>query len=185
MSKRRTTKYEHGDRYQVYINRTVDDELLSFINKQSDISGASMLGLIVLYQLYGMTDIDDLLPRNYRVNAQVPNFNINIPNSIPFQQASVSKAQVLTAIEENVKVENIERVEAESTRSIVRPSLSDKEKLDNDIKITNENTPSPVQNEESTKNIETIPDSKGKGLDSINTSSMMHFGKMSKPKKDN
>lgn len=190
MSKRRTTKYEHGDRYQVYINRTVDDELLSFINKQSDISGASMLGLILLYQMYGNTDIDDLLPRNYRVNAHIPNFNNNVP--ILHQTNEVIVPEVKNVSSENDIDSLKDTGRAEEIIIAARPVINKEEESSSseDIKIIESNSlgydnesVSPVQNEVSEENNERIPTSKGNGLNSIKTSSMMPFGNMIKPKK--
>lgn len=190
MSKRRTTKYEHGDRYQVYINRTVDDELLSFINKQSDISGASMLGLILLYQMYGNTDIDDLLPRNYRVNAHIPNFNNNVPISIHSNEVIVPEMKNVSSENEIDSLKDIGR--AEEIIIAARPVINKEEESSSseDIKIIESNSlgydnesVSPVQNEVSEENNERIPTSKGNGLNSIKTSSMMPFGNMIKPKK--
>ncbi|WEA41712.1 hypothetical protein [Lysinibacillus fusiformis] len=190
MSKRRTTKYEHGDRYQVYINRTVDDELLSFINKQSDISGASMLGLILLYQMYGNTDIDDLLPRNYRVNAYIPNFNNNVPISIHSNEVIVPEMKNVSSENEIDSLKDIGR--AEEIIIAARPVINKEEESSSseDIKIIESNSlgydnesVSPVQNEVSEENNERIPTSKGNGLNSIKTSSMMPFGNMIKPKK--
>ncbi|MGE7988766.1 hypothetical protein [Lysinibacillus fusiformis] len=190
MSKRRTTKYEHGDRYQVYINRTVDDELLSFINKQSDISGASMLGLILLYQMYGNTDIDDLLPRNYRVNAHIPNFNNNVPISIHSNEVIVPEMKNVSSENEIDSLKDTGR--AEEIIIAARPVINKEEESSSseDIKIIESNSlgydnesVSPVQNEVSEENNERIPTSKGNGLNSIKTSSMMPFGNMIKPKK--
>ncbi|MFJ7982170.1 hypothetical protein ACIQ1D_18070 [Lysinibacillus xylanilyticus] len=189
MSKRRTTKYEHGDRYQVYINRTVDDELLSFINKQSDISGASMLGLILLYQMYGNTDIDDLLPRNYRVNANIPNLNINFPNSIPTNEVRVSDTGVVSSNNESDIVGNTGRDEAPTVET--RPALQKEVEptISEDIKNIETDNPdnkndlvSPIQNEISNERKEETSNSKGNGLNAIRTSSMMQFGNMMKPK---
>jgi len=190
VSKRRTTKYEHGDRYQVYINRTVDDELLSFINKQSDISGASMLGLILLYQMYGNTDIDDLLPRNYRVNAHIPNFNNNVPISIHSNEVIVPEMKNVSSENEIDSLKDTGR--AEEIIIAARPVINKEEESSSseDIKIIESNSlgydnesVSPVQNEVSEENNERIPTSKGNGLNSIKTSSMMPFGNMIKPKK--
>ncbi|MEB2280141.1 hypothetical protein LAV73_09045 [Lysinibacillus xylanilyticus] len=188
MSKRRTTKYKHGDRYQVYINRTVDDELLSFINKQSDISGASMLGLILLYQLYGNTDIDDMLPRNYRVNANIPNFNNNVPISST-KEVIAQDTRVVASEKERDSIEITGRNEASIAESrpvkeVDSSIAEDKEIIESD-KLDNKNKlVSPVQNEVSKDNNETTPSIKGNGLNSIKTGSMMAFGKMSTQKKD-
>lgn len=190
MSKRRTTKYEHGDRYQVYINRTVDDELLTFINKQSDISGASMLGLILLYQMYGNTDIDDLLPRNYRVNARIPNFNNIMSSPIQTNEVKIQETKVLSS--EN-NIDNLNDTEREEeTINSSRPVINNEEELSisEDMKIIESNSlgynnesVSPVQNEVSNKNNDATLNSKGNGLNTIKTSSMMPFGNMIKPKK--
>lgn len=189
MSKRRTTKYEHGDRYQVYINRTVDDELLSFINKQSDISGASMLGLILLYQMYGNTDIDDMLPRNYRVNSNIPNSTINVPNSIPKNEVRVPDAIVVSSDSQSNSTENTGRdnapnaeprpalqVVVDSTTSADIQNIEVTDNLDNKNDLV-----SPIQNEV-VESKETSK-SKGNGLNSIKTNSMMPFGNMMKPNK--
>ncbi|WP_281217333.1 hypothetical protein [Lysinibacillus capsici] len=190
MSKRRTTKYEHGDRYQVYINRTVDDELLTFINKQSDISGASMLGLILLYQMYGNTDIDDLLPRNYRVNARIPNFNNIMSSPIQTNEVKIQETKVLSS---EYNIDNLNDTEREEeTINSSRPVINNEEELSisEDMKIIESNSlgynnesVSPVQNEVSNKNNDATLNSKGNGLNTIKTSSMMPFGNMIKPKK--
>lgn len=190
MSKRRTTKYEHGDRYQVYINRTVDDELLTFINKQSDISGASMLGLILLYQMYGNTDIDDLLPRNYRVNARIPNFNNIMSSPIQTNEVKIQETKVLSS---EYNLDNLNDTEREEeTINSSRPVINNEEELSisEDMKIIESNSlgynnesVSPVQNEFSNKNNDATLNSKGNGLNTIKTSSMMPFGNMIKPKK--
>lgn len=190
MSKRRTTKYEHGDRYQVYINRTVDDELLTFINKQSDISGASMLGLILLYQMYGNTDIDDLLPRNYRVNARIPNFDNIISSPIQTNEVKIQETKVLSS---EYNIDNLNDTEREEeTINSSRPVINNEEELSisEDMKIIESNSlgynnesVSPVQNEVSNKNNDATLNSKGNGLNTIKTSSMMPFGNMIKPKK--
>lgn len=190
MSKRRTTKYEHGDRYQVYINRTVDDELLAFINKQSDISGASMLGLILLYQMYGNTDIDDLLPRNYRVNARIPNFNNIMSSPIQTNEVKIQETKVLSS---EYNIDNLNDTEREEeTINSSRPVINNEEELSisEDMKIIESNSlgynnesVSPVQNEVSKKNNDATLNSKGNGLNTIKTSSMMPFGNMIKPKK--
>ncbi|MGE7811193.1 hypothetical protein [Lysinibacillus capsici] len=189
MSKRRTTKYEHGDRYQVYINRTVDDELLTFINKQSDISGASMLGLILLYQMYGNTDIDDLLPRNYRVNARIPNFDNIMSSQIQTNEVKIQETKVLSS---EYNIDNLNDTEREeetinSSRSVIsneEASISEDMKIieSNSLGYNNESV-SPVQNEVSKKNNDATLNSKGNGLNTIKTSSMMPFGNMIKPKK--
>lgn len=186
MSKRRTTQYEHGERFQVYINRTVDDELLSFINKQSDISGASMLGLILLYQLYGSNDISDLLPRNYRVNAHIPNFNNTVQGNISSQQVFLNPP-VLPSMNPITNLEVTERVEKISTRSDdndnkeVNDSLGDSKThmVKEPIKDI---PPSPAQNEEVTDSKGQTSESKGNGLKSINTTSMLAFAQMSHAK---
>lgn len=190
MSKRRTTKYEHGDRYQVYINRTVDDELLTFINKQSDISGASMLGLILLYQMYGNTDIDDLLPRNYRVNARIPNFDNIISSPIQTNEVKIQETKVLSS---EYNIDNLNDTEREEeTINSSRPVVNNEEEssISEDMKIIESNSlgynnesVSPVQNEVSKKNNDATLNSKGNGLNTIKTSSMMPFGNMIKPKK--
>jgi len=190
VSKRRTTKYEHGDRYQVYINRTVDDELLSFINKQSDISGASMLGLILLYQMYGNIDIDDMLPRNYRVNSKIPNSTINVPNSIPKNEVRIPETLVVSSDSQNNSTENTERDKAsnaeprsafqvvvDSTTSTDIKNIETTDNLDNKNGLV-----SPSQNE-TIESKEETPKSKGNGLTSIKTNSMMQFGNMMNPKK--
>ncbi|PIJ98057.1 hypothetical protein [Lysinibacillus sphaericus] len=190
MSKRRTTKYEHGDRYQVYINRTVDDELLSFINKQSDISGASMLGLILLYQMYGNIDIDDMLPRNYRVNSNIPNSTINVPNSIPKNEARVPDATDVSSDIQRNSTEITGRdnapnadprpaleVVVDSTTSADIKSIETTDNLDNKNVLV-----SPIQIE-AIEDKEEKPKSKGNGLNSIKTNSMMPFGNMMKPNK--
>ncbi len=191
MSKRRTTNYEHGDRYQVYINRTVDDELLTFINKQSDISGASMLGLILLYQMYGNTDIDDMLPRNYRVNANIPNLNINVPTSIPTNEVRVEETRVVSSDIERDSVEKIVRDEAATADSRTATNNEAESSISNDKEIIesknldnkNELVP-PIQNEISSESKEETNNSKGNGLSSIRTSSMIPFGNMMKQKKE-
>jgi len=190
VSKRRTTNYEHGDRYQVYINRTVDDELLSFINKQSDISGASMLGLILLYQMYGNIDIDDMLPRNYRVNAHIPNSNINVPTSVPTNGVRVEDTRVVPSGIERDSVEKTVRDEAAiadsrtATNKEVESSISnDKEIIESKNLDSKNDLVSPIQNEISNESKEDTTNSKGKGLASIKTNSMMPFGNMMKPKK--
>lgn len=180
MSKRRSTKYEHGDRYQVYINRTVDDELLSFINKQSDISGASMLGLILLYQTYGNIDIDDLLPRNYRVNANIPNLNNNIPFSIQNSEIRVPDTKV-----ENDSIKNTGREEADiaTTRPAISSEIKSKVSSETDDSLDSKNDViPPIQNEVPTEKQPISKGNEGNGLKSINTNSMMAFAsKMNKP----
>lgn len=89
MSKKKRTKhiYTNGDRLQVYINQKVDSNILDFINKQSDLSSASMMGLVVLYQMYGNVDLDDYLPRSFSPNTIIHN--------MPLQQNMGVRSQVV------------------------------------------------------------------------------------------
>lgn len=116
MSKKKKV-YTNGERLQVYINQKVDQNILDFINKQSDISSAAMLGYVILYQMFGDVDIVDHLPRTFTANTVVPNFTSqgnslvrNVVNNIP------SPSPIISASVSGIK--------------------NDAEALDNDVEIT-------------------------------------------------
>ncbi|MER2005883.1 MAG: hypothetical protein ABS939_00405 [Psychrobacillus sp.] len=74
MSRKRTREYKNGDTLTAYINNTVDENLLDWLNKQSDVTGAIFLALLKLYEETGHIDVVDYIPRRYSVDVPLPNF---------------------------------------------------------------------------------------------------------------
>lgn len=165
MSKRRDKekKLEHGARFNVYINKTVDDELLNFINMQSDLTGANMFGLMLLYKEYGMCDMLDYLPRTYKVSNGIqnrPNIN-NAPKQNPTRQLETKNVPPASVADNR-------SVEAEQASSPpVHFSVDDTSQIVEEIKNTS-NAPS-VLTDENNENETTAPTASGvKGIDVSN-----------------
>ncbi|MYL35490.1 hypothetical protein GLW08_20520 [Pontibacillus yanchengensis] len=57
--------YERGSRISVYLNQQVEDDLIQYINQQSDIQAFFLYAAMELYNNYGSGDISQKLPRNF------------------------------------------------------------------------------------------------------------------------
>ena len=64
--------YKHGSRLGVHITKLVDEDFLEFLNKQTNISGVALLGLLELYRTYGEVDLIELVPRRFSLNSARP-----------------------------------------------------------------------------------------------------------------
>lgn len=65
MGRKRQKVLDVGDRFQTYISSAAHEDLISFINKQSDLSSTVLFGFLVLQAKYGDRDITDFLPRTF------------------------------------------------------------------------------------------------------------------------
>lgn len=83
MTRKRTREYKNGDTLTAYINNTVDDVLLDWLNKQSDVTGLIFLALLKLYEQTGHIDVVDYIPRRYSLDVPLPN--------LPAQKDNLSK----------------------------------------------------------------------------------------------
>ncbi len=70
---RRTAQYKHGDAPNIYLPKSVDEQVLNYINKQSDLSGFFLLGVLLLHERFGDGDLYDSIPRSFKF----PEGNIN------------------------------------------------------------------------------------------------------------
>lgn len=102
MTRKRTREYKNGDTLTAYINNTVDDVLLDWLNKQSDVTGLIFLALLKLYEQTGHIDVVDYIPRRYSLDVPSPN--------LPVQKDNLSKdTQSLT--KESVPTTNLDNTE--------------------------------------------------------------------------
>ncbi|MBQ0139381.1 MAG: hypothetical protein KBT36_08800 [Kurthia sp.] len=77
MSRSRKKILKYGDRFNIYVSELVDDEILDFINLQSDLTATVMAGIIKLYQENGKVDLVNYLPRTYSINSSIPSLLVN------------------------------------------------------------------------------------------------------------
>lgn len=110
-NKRRSKVLGHGDRFQTYIGTAAHEDLISFINKQSDLSSTVLYGFLVLQAKYGDRDIRDYLPRTFNPEVFQEDFinkflggNHNIVSTLLSEDAPVIEKS--TASENTVKKEN-------------------------------------------------------------------------------
>ncbi|MEX3625051.1 hypothetical protein [Viridibacillus arvi] len=71
MARKRTKKLTNGDFLTIYLNNTVDDEFLDYINKQSDLTGFLIFAAMQLYEQTGNIDVVDMLPRRYSLSSSI------------------------------------------------------------------------------------------------------------------
>ncbi|MBJ8055042.1 hypothetical protein JDS87_24625 [Bacillus cereus] len=57
--------YEAGNRVNVYIKKDISQEMLDFINKQSDLTMFFLYAAQQLHKQIGDTDVAEILPRKY------------------------------------------------------------------------------------------------------------------------
>lgn len=110
-NKRRSKVLGHGDRFQTYIGTAAHEDLISFINKQSDLSSTVLYGFLVLQAKYGDRDIRDYLPRTFNPEVFQEDFinkflggNHNIASTLLSEDAPVIEKS--TASENTVEKES-------------------------------------------------------------------------------
>ncbi|EEM48117.1 hypothetical protein P4G85_22300 [Bacillus cereus] len=57
--------YKAGDRANVYIKKDISEEMIDFINKQSDLTMFFLYAAQQLHKQIGDTDVAEILPRKY------------------------------------------------------------------------------------------------------------------------
>ncbi|MFC5775515.1 hypothetical protein [Ectobacillus antri] len=65
---KRTKVYGAGDRLNVYLKQNVSENMLNWINKQSDLTTFFLYAAQQLYEKTGNVDIAEILPRKYDFN---------------------------------------------------------------------------------------------------------------------
>ncbi|KIU09882.1 hypothetical protein SC09_contig10orf00068 [Bacillus subtilis] len=83
MGRRRKNQYEHGDRCQVFLSQNVDQSLINWINKQSEMSGFFLLAAQALYEKIGNVDSLAHLPRYFSLPVNENDLSADAENSAP------------------------------------------------------------------------------------------------------
>ncbi|MEK5187134.1 hypothetical protein [Solibacillus sp. FSL W7-1324] len=129
-NKRRSKVLGHGDRFQTYIGTAAHEDLISFINKQSDLSSTVLYGFLVLQAKYGDRDIRDYLPRTFNPEVFQEDFinkflggNHNIASTLLSEDAPVIEKS--TASENIVKKESYNENDGETVELVAKESPGD------------------------------------------------------------
>lgn len=129
-NKRRSKVLGHGDRFQTYIGTAAHEDLISFINKQSDLSSTVLYGFLVLQAKYGDRDIRDYLPRTFNPEVFQEDFinkflggNHSIASTLLSEDAPVIEKS--TASENTVKKENYNENDGETVELVAKENTGD------------------------------------------------------------
>lgn len=96
MGKKRSKVYAPGQTLTAYINNTVDDEMLEWLNKQTDVTGLIFLGLLNLYKQTGNIDVVDYIPRRYSSDVPLPVFPANTQDANTSFSDTKTELKVIT-----------------------------------------------------------------------------------------
>ncbi|MBC6973327.1 hypothetical protein H9I32_13370 [Bacillus sp. Xin] len=61
----RRKKYKCGDRVKIYLNKSVSPEMITWINKQSDVTNFFLYGVQQLFKQVGDIDVSKTLPSSH------------------------------------------------------------------------------------------------------------------------
>jgi hypothetical protein len=116
MARPRAKKLAKGDRLTLYISDLIDEEILDFINNQTELTSTFMMGIIKLYQDNGNVDLADYLPRKYTAKAISPQLLETTP-SIKIQEEKgievVKKVSEVDEVNEVQPQEDVKEVRVE------------------------------------------------------------------------
>lgn len=166
MARSRKKVLAYGDRFNIYISELIDQELLDFINKQTDLTATIMTGLIKLYQEHGDENLANILPRSYSVHSYIPGSN----NSKPVKPIDKIKETGTTALSNAVVPANEKLVEK---NEVTKDKTQDE---------TNEQIPT-TEKSVSENNLVNSNNEQSKGVSGINANSMANFASMIYTKK--
>ena len=93
----RRKEYKAGDRVNIYIKRNVSQDMVDWINEQSDITTFFLYAAQQLYEKTGSVDIAEILPRKYDFNLE----NVNTPTLLSVNTHAHTQAQTAISSENN------------------------------------------------------------------------------------
>lgn len=112
--KKKQKIYTIGDRPSFYLKKHTPDQIVSLINKQSDLTLLVFHALELYYDKYGNTDCSTILPRNYQFLAKhSPTFDLT-PLKVSSEKKAVQPKEQLsqarvTKTDESLFVEQTEQ----------------------------------------------------------------------------
>ncbi|MEK4678205.1 hypothetical protein [Bacillus sp. FSL K6-2944] len=116
--------YKAGDRANVYIKKDISQEMLDFINTQSDLTMFFLYAAQQLHKQIGDTDVAEILPRKYTFSLDAQTKHLKTVLEEQEQQISVpSVALAQPLVESNDKI-------AEMRESHEEPQKTSWESLD-------------------------------------------------------
>lgn len=116
--------YKAGDRANVYIKKDISQEMLDFINTQSDLTMFFLYAAQQLHKQIGNTDVAEILPRKYTFSLDAQTKHLKTVLEEQDQQISVpSVALAQPLVESNDKI-------AEMRESHEEPQKTSWESLD-------------------------------------------------------
>lgn len=97
--------YKAGDRANVYIKKDISQEMLDFINTQSDLTMFFLYAAQQLHKQIGDTDVAEILPRKYTFSLDAQTKHLKTVLEEQEQQISVpSVALAQPLVESNDKI---------------------------------------------------------------------------------
>ncbi|MGF0224065.1 hypothetical protein P5495_021875 [Bacillus velezensis] len=161
MGRRRKNQYEHGDRCQVNLSQNVDQSLLDWINKQSEISGFFLLAAQALYEKIGNIDSLTHLPRYFSLPEDENDLSADAENSAPAKPI-LNKSDKLDNIQEQRNNDLNEQADTEPAPELIAEDIPinepeennqiwDEEEIDNDLEERHINTSIPSEENEEVK----------------------------------
>ncbi|MCM3191391.1 hypothetical protein M3596_22015 [Bacillus subtilis] len=159
MGRRRKNQYEHGDRCQVNLSQNVDQSLINWINKQSEISGFFLLAAQALYEKIGNVDSLTHLPRYFSLPVDENDLSADAENSAPAIPI-LNESNKLDNIQEQTNNDLNEQTDPEPIPELIEEDITidepeentqvwDEEEIDNDLEERHMNTNiQPEENEE-------------------------------------
>ncbi|HDX9577645.1 TPA: hypothetical protein ROX88_001142 [Bacillus pseudomycoides] len=108
--------YKAGDRANIYIKKDISEEMLEFINKQSDLTMFFLYAAQQLHKQIGDTDVAEILPRKYTFSL---NAETRPLTTIPTKQNEESKS---------VHSPTLDQIHVETNQEIPKPREAQEEK---------------------------------------------------------
>lgn len=118
--------YTIGDRPSFYLKKHTPDQLVSLINKQSDLTLLIFHALELYYDKYGNTDCSTILPRNHEFLAKhSPTYDLT-PAKVTKETKAVRKEQPSPSVIENT-IQQSSHVENETNMKEYTPEVKHQE----------------------------------------------------------
>ncbi|WP_459502900.1 hypothetical protein [Bacillus sp. C1] len=95
----RRKKYKCGDRVKIHLNKSVSPEMITWINKQSDITNFFLYGVQQLFKQVGDIDVSKTLPSSHVFSVYIeptPMFKIEVN---PFKNVTMKKKEFTESVD--------------------------------------------------------------------------------------
>ncbi|PFA22746.1 MULTISPECIES: hypothetical protein [Bacillus cereus group] len=96
----RRKKYKCGDRVKINLNKSVSPEMITWINKQSDVTSFFLYGVQQLFKQVGDIDVSKTLPNSHVFSVYIEPTSMFKIEVNPFRNITMKKKESTGSVED-------------------------------------------------------------------------------------